>query len=222
MDRHRHRPVFHILGFSLLLGGAAAPAAAQPGSGHGEAVPVTGKIVGTVYDRDSRAPLVGGQVIVDGTNLGNITNDDGHYFINGVPVGVQRIRSEYLGYESLSQDLRILAGQTATVDFAMASELVAADAIVAVVEREPIPLKAVERGYTTVSVLPTHIPDPVPVTSCEPTVTLHGSYIVEGEWQLQVSVGRLRCGDQVVECRPVVVQSPAMAAADGAVGSTVQ
>lgn len=219
MGRHRHRHAFHVLGLGLLLGGAAVPAAAQSGNGHGEAVPVTGKIVGTVYDRENRAPLIGGQVIVDGTNLGNITNDDGHYFINGVPVGVQRIRSEYLGYESLSQDLRILAGQTATVDFAMASELVAADVIVAVVEREPIPLKPVQRGYTTVSVLPTHIPEPVPVGQCEPTVTVHGSYILEGEWQLQVSVGRLRCGNQVVECRPVVAQSPVVAVVEGAAGA---
>jgi hypothetical protein len=99
---------------------------------------VTGKVIGHVTDRDTGQPLVGGQVVVEGTNLGNVSNEDGYYFINNVPVGVQRITAQYLGYQTTSSDQRILAGQTTTVDFAMASEVIQAEGMVATIEIEPL------------------------------------------------------------------------------------
>ncbi|HYO47136.1 MAG TPA: TonB-dependent receptor, partial [Gemmatimonadota bacterium] len=100
---------------------------------------VTGKVVGTVTDSDTGQPLVGAQVVVEGTNLGNVTNEDGSYFINNVPVGLQGLTAQYLGYQTTTQDRqRILAGQTRTVDFQLASEVVQAEGIVATIEREPL------------------------------------------------------------------------------------
>lgn len=211
MRRHPAPSRFHVLAAAVLLVCSATTVAAQNGNGHSSRVAVTGKVIGIVFDRDSRAPLIGGQVVVEGTNLGNVTDDDGYYFLHFVPVGVHRVRADYLGYQTLSQELRILPDQTMTIDFAMAPDMVQAAEIVVVEEHDPIPLKPVARGYTTVSVLPTHVPDPLPPEECQPTVTVHGSYILEGEWQLQVSVGKLLCGDQLLECRPVVVHNPAVA-----------
>ncbi|HUP00556.1 MAG TPA: TonB-dependent receptor, partial [Gemmatimonadota bacterium] len=100
---------------------------------------ITGKVIGTVTDRDTGEPLVGAQVVVEGTNLGNVTNEDGYYFINNVTVGIQQITAQYLGYQTTAQEHRILAGQTMTVDFRLASEVIEADeAIIAVIEREPL------------------------------------------------------------------------------------
>ncbi|HUE95416.1 MAG TPA: TonB-dependent receptor, partial [Longimicrobiaceae bacterium] len=99
---------------------------------------VTGKVIGTVTDRDTGSPLVGAQVVVESTNLGNVTNEDGYYFINNVPVGVQDVTAQYLGYQSASAEQRILAGQTMTIDFPLGSDVVQADAITAVIEREPL------------------------------------------------------------------------------------
>ncbi|MFH1071392.1 MAG: carboxypeptidase-like regulatory domain-containing protein, partial [Candidatus Glassbacteria bacterium] len=45
----------------------------------------TGKIEGIVRDKDTGSPLGGVQVNVQGTRLGNITNEDGYYFILNVP-----------------------------------------------------------------------------------------------------------------------------------------
>jgi outer membrane receptor protein involved in Fe transport len=96
-------------------------------------------VVGTVVDRDTGEPLVGAQVVVEGTNLGNVTNEDGSYFINNVPVGLQGLTAQYLGYQTTTQDgQRILAGQTMTVEFQLASEVVQAEGIVATIEREPL------------------------------------------------------------------------------------
>ncbi|MGH7572377.1 MAG: TonB-dependent receptor [Gemmatimonadota bacterium] len=99
---------------------------------------VDGKVTGVVSDLDTGLPLVGAQVIVEGTNLGNVTNADGFYFINQLPVGIQRISGQYLGYKTTTYETRILAGQTSTIDFALPSEVLQAAAIVAIVEREPL------------------------------------------------------------------------------------
>ncbi|HUP02137.1 MAG TPA: TonB-dependent receptor [Gemmatimonadota bacterium] len=118
-----------VLGAFALLALGAGPAFAQ----------ITGKVVGTVTDRDTGEPLVGAQVVVEGTNLGNVTNEDGWYFINNVAVGIQQITAQYLGYQTTAQEHRILAGQTMTVEFQLASEVIEADeAIIAVIEREPL------------------------------------------------------------------------------------
>ncbi|HYO47931.1 MAG TPA: TonB-dependent receptor [Gemmatimonadota bacterium] len=95
-------------------------------------------MIGTVADDDTGEPLVGAQVIVEGTNLGNVTNEDGYYFINNVPVGIQALVAQYLGYQAVSLEQRVLAGQTMTLDFSLAGEVVQADAIVAMIEREPL------------------------------------------------------------------------------------
>ncbi|MGH7565228.1 MAG: carboxypeptidase-like regulatory domain-containing protein, partial [Gemmatimonadota bacterium] len=93
-------------------------------SGSAAFAQVTGKVIGTVTDSDTGQPLVGAQVVVEGTNLGNVTNEDGYYFVNTVPVGVQGLTAQYLGYQTTTNEQRILAGQTMTLDFQLSSEVV--------------------------------------------------------------------------------------------------
>src|SRR5690606_38806318 len=73
---------------ALLAGG---PVAAQQ---------TTGRIQGRVTDAQTGQPLVGASVIVVGTNYGNITNEEGYYFINNVPAGVHDIQAQFLGYRT--------------------------------------------------------------------------------------------------------------------------
>ena len=117
-----------VLGVFALLALSGSAALAQ----------VTGKVVGVVTDSDTGQPLVGAQVVVEGTNLGNVTNEDGYYFINNVPVGLERLTAQYLGYQTLTNEQRVLAGQTMTIDFQLSSEVVQAEGIVALIEREPL------------------------------------------------------------------------------------
>ncbi|MBA2563810.1 MAG: TonB-dependent receptor [Gemmatimonadetes bacterium] len=99
----------------------------------------SGKVEGTVTDRDTGEPLPGAQVIVDGTQLGNIADDNGYYFINNVPAGAQTVTASFLGYQTESGQYRILLGQTTTANFSLSTEVIVADsAIVTVTEREPL------------------------------------------------------------------------------------
>ncbi len=199
--RHKIRA---LLGTFMLLGWAAGTAWAQTGSHSGSGFQ-TGRVVGEVYDSETREPLVGGMVMIEGTNLGNVTTESGGYFVDYVPAGSYTISAEYLGYGTIRRSLDVTPGQTVNVDFALPSQVVLANAITAVIEKEPIPVEPPVKEYTITSEVQVNVPDALPEESCRAMVTVHGSYIVNGEWALAASVGRLLCGNQEIVCQPVVV-----------------
>lgn len=80
---------------------------------------ITGKVIGTVADADSGVPVGGAEVVVEGTNLETITGDDGSYVIDNAPVGLREMSVHYLDTQTTRDNLRILAGQTTRVDFAV-------------------------------------------------------------------------------------------------------
>ncbi|HUU29338.1 MAG TPA: TonB-dependent receptor [archaeon] len=99
----------------------------------------TGKIEGTVRDKDTGAPLAGAQVTVEGTRLGNLTNTDGYYFILNVPPGRRSITFVYTGYQKITvTDQLILAGQTTTLDALLSSTVVELEGITVEAEAEPL------------------------------------------------------------------------------------
>ncbi len=90
----------------------------------------TGKIEGTVRDADTGQPLSGGQVVIEGTRLGNVTNQDGYYFILNVPPGRRNITFTYTGYQKTTvANQMILSGQTTTVDANLSSTVVQLEGI---------------------------------------------------------------------------------------------
>ncbi len=195
----------------VIVAGVPGAVRAQTGS-HSSRQPFeTGRVVGSVYDSESREALVGGMVLIEGTNLGNVTGDDGSYFVDHVPAGNYTISAEYLGYGTIRRNLDVSPGQTVNLDFALPSELVLANAITAVIEKEPIPVTDPVKEYTVSSEVQVNVPDALPEESCRALVTIHGSYIVGGQWQLAASVGRLLCGNQEIVCQPIVVyKDPAL------------
>jgi hypothetical protein len=60
-----------------------------------------GDIAGFVIDADTKQPLFGTNVLIEGTVQGAATDDQGGYRIDDVPVGTYHIRFTYIGYEPL-------------------------------------------------------------------------------------------------------------------------
>ncbi|HUF51107.1 MAG TPA: TonB-dependent receptor [Longimicrobiales bacterium] len=105
-------------------------------SGHAQAT--TGKVQGRVLSTTGQ-PIVSAQVSIDGTRLGNITNDEGFYFINEVPAGVHTIKAQSIGYRtSLVTEQRVLAGQTHTINFELAQSAVELEPLTVIGERNPL------------------------------------------------------------------------------------
>lgn len=61
----------------------------------------TGSIIGKVLDADTKAPLIGVNVIVVGTLKGAATDMDGSFVIPEIPVGSYVLQFDYIGYEQL-------------------------------------------------------------------------------------------------------------------------
>lgn len=115
----------------------------------------TGKIQGRVTDSATGAPIANAQLSVQGTTLGNITNQDGFYFINEVPAGLQSVKAQLIGYRSVViSDQRILAGQTTTLNFQLEQTAVQLQALTVEGQRNPLvprdqtASKAIVRGQT--------------------------------------------------------------------------
>ncbi len=59
-------------------------------------------VKGRVYDRETKDPLPGANVLVKGTSIGASSDINGNYVIRGVPVGPQTLLVSYVGYKSTS------------------------------------------------------------------------------------------------------------------------
>ena len=59
-----------------------------------------GTLNGRVIDAETKAPLVGANVRIEGSQRGAAAGADGRFSIASLPVGVYRLRVDYIGYET--------------------------------------------------------------------------------------------------------------------------
>jgi outer membrane receptor for ferrienterochelin and colicin len=98
----------------------------------------TGKIEGRVRDQ-AGAPIANAQVFIVGTAFNALTNPQGYYFINNVPAGTYNVRAAFIGYKSTQVDgVRVLAGQTITVDIQLEQTAVQIQEITVVTQTQPL------------------------------------------------------------------------------------
>lgn len=90
----------------------------------------TGTITGRVVERTTQRPLVGVAVFVTGTENSTVTGTDGRFSMTGVPAGAQRVTASMIGYATLQQDVTVIAGATASIEFVLESQALALDALV--------------------------------------------------------------------------------------------
>jgi len=105
-------------GLALTL--LAAPAAGQE----------RGVITGQITDASTGGPLVGVQVVVEGTTIGGLTGDNGRYRIQSVPAGPREVRAILIGYGPVSQTVDVAEGATAVLDFQLSLSAIALDEVV--------------------------------------------------------------------------------------------
>ena len=87
-----------VLGFLF----AAGPAAGQE----------AGTIMGVVSDGASAQLLESASVKLDDNPEGVLTNEDGRYVMIGVPAGSHTLTVEIIGYESVTVEVEVVAGET--------------------------------------------------------------------------------------------------------------
>lgn len=91
-----------------------------------------GTITGQVVVRDTREPLAGVQVYLQGTSFGQITQANGRYSIANVPPGTYTVIAQSIGYaDGRRENVRVRAEEPAVVDFELATTVLRLEQVVA-------------------------------------------------------------------------------------------
>jgi hypothetical protein len=96
---------------------------------------VLGTIQGQVIDELTEEPIIGANVIIEGTNRGAATDIDGNFFIDRVEVGTYGIRVDYIGYASrIISDVVVKSSRPAVVTIKLTETVLELEAAVVVAE----------------------------------------------------------------------------------------
>lgn len=89
----------------------------------GQAQDLTQTIRGTVVDLESKFPLIGVNVVVkiaDGEMIGGVTDIDGNYRLDNVPLGRQTIMFTYIGYrEAIFDNIIVTSAKEVILNISM-------------------------------------------------------------------------------------------------------
>ena len=147
----------------------------------------TGKLEGRVRDQ-AGAPIANAQVFIVGTAFNALTNPQGYYFINNVPAGTVAVRSAFIGYKSTQVDgVKVLAGQTITVDVQLEQTAVEIQEITVVSVQQPL----VPRDeVTTKQRVDGQFADALPVDNLNEVLQLQPGVIEDTDGGLSIRGGR--------------------------------
>src|SRR5438874_1388006 len=95
----------------------------------------TGKLTGRVVD-EKKQPLAGVNVRIEGQRLGGITDDQGEYFIIGIPAGRYAVHINLIGYANyVAQNVEITPDFSTTLDAALRPEAMQLNEVIVNAER---------------------------------------------------------------------------------------
>lgn len=96
----------------------------------------TGSIKGTISNVDSGEPIIGANVVLDGTTLGAASNINGVYYVTNIPAGSYTLRVTSLGYKTVEiEDLRISADLLREMDISLEASAIQGEIVTIFAER---------------------------------------------------------------------------------------
>lgn len=103
----------------------------------------TGKIAGYLHDTETNEPLIGCNVLVEGSDyLGAASNLDGDYMIIGVPPGKYSIVAMMIGYQTTKvTDILVSVDLTTEVNVEMSPQVLMSGEVVTVTAERPMVVK---------------------------------------------------------------------------------
>ena len=81
-------------------------------------------INGTVLDKDNGSPLVGANVMIEGTTFGAATDSKGRFIISGIPEGDHTIIASYMGYSTHKESISIGTGGSVEIEIQLEPEAI--------------------------------------------------------------------------------------------------
>ncbi|MEO0293512.1 MAG: TonB-dependent receptor [candidate division WOR-3 bacterium] len=91
---------------------------------------ITGKIAGTVVDAQTGEPLIGANVIIEGTAMGAATDENGFFFILNVPPDIYNVQARLIGYESMTlRGVEVVSDLTTRLKFELKRTVVPGEGV---------------------------------------------------------------------------------------------
>ncbi len=87
----------------------------------------TGNLTGRVTDGSSPFPLV--NILVLNTTIGTVTDEEGEYYIKGIPPGIQTIRYSAVGYKTETREVNVVSGKTIEIDVVLQQTVIEVDEV---------------------------------------------------------------------------------------------
>ena len=94
-----------------------------------------GEISGKVTDSTNDSPLIGANVVIEGTDQGAATDADGRYMIKQLDAGTYTIMVSYIGYQSYKEDITLDGAQEISKDLALQPEAIEMETYVVTASR---------------------------------------------------------------------------------------
>jgi len=135
----------------------------------------TGRIIGRVIDAQTKIPLDGVNIVVEGTTLGAATDENGDYLIVNIPAGMQTLTASYVGYDAMRvKDVLVILDQTVTINFNLRSTVIQVSTIEVTAERQLL----VRTQASTQRVFTTDQFDKLPIASLNAIVALTPGLVI--------------------------------------------
>ncbi|MBU4445569.1 MAG: TonB-dependent receptor [Candidatus Marinimicrobia bacterium] len=98
-----------------------------------------GKIAGRVINTKTQEPLIGANIIIDGSTLGAAADRFGEYFVLNVPPGIYNITARMMGYRSMTvQQVVVVVDRTVNVNFSLLPTAIEMEPVSVVAKRPPV------------------------------------------------------------------------------------
>lgn len=128
-----------------------------------------GRITGRVINTETGEPLIGADVIVEGTELGAATDENGEYTVLYVPVGTYGVVASYISYDPYTfTNVVVNADQTTLLNFRLRPTVIEVQGITAVAERPMVVISQTQTGRAVTS----QEMERLPVTTINQVITL--------------------------------------------------
>lgn len=134
----------------------------------------SGKLTGKVVDAETGDPLIGCNIIIEGTYQGSATDPEGRYMVLNVPPGEYRVRAQMIGYQTkIVTNVRISTDLTTTLDFELRTETIAGEEVVVTAERK---LVTMDQTATT-SRMQAEEMEQLPITEVSEALEMQAGYV---------------------------------------------
>jgi len=110
---------FLVLLLCMLLAGTIVIAQAQ-----------TGDVRGTVLNASTNEPLIGANIVLQGTMRGSATDFDGAFVIKDIPSGKYTLVARFIGFLTIKQNIEITPSQTIEANFLLQQDVLKTDEVV--------------------------------------------------------------------------------------------